>query len=421
MSVLFVGACASAAPRAQTTAAAGTVKADTSAPAHTDKAIIKDPSMHGMKAMEVTYPAEWHFKGDLYLAGVRGPYTDFKVQDCVSAPTGVFRATSPDGLSFVEQWPVAAWGWASGVDGDWYAGKSCFPLHGPTEAQLFLKYLAAMLGVEYLADEPADAAEKARLEKMAQDANAQSAATKPGEKLPTMHWKVEMAEAMVGFSNGTFKMKGRLTTEVACSATTYPDGLGFSGKKGSKTAAVIDRCVARVVYLVAPEDQLAGLIVQWDRPGMGPRRLDEWEQARAAALRADVEKTSDPNGFIRSEAMLSWKRDFSHTQAVREKMYEEFAGTMAAGMERMLGVVGHAGHTIAPDWVDLQLDADLVDSREGEGTGGVISIPRNTWTDSAGKNKFEAWDLDANPNGILAGTWIGKQSLASERVESRPQ
>ena len=317
MSLLLVGACVSTAPRAQTTGVAGTGAAETPAPANTDKAMIKDPSMHGIKAIEVTYPAGWHFKGDLYLAGVRGPYMEFKVQNCGSAPTGVFRATSPDGLSFVEQWPVAAWGWASGVSGDWYSGKSCFPLHGPVKAQQYLKYIAAMLRVEYLANEPADAAEKAKLEKIAQDSNAQNAATKPGGKLPTMQWTVEMAEAMVGFSNGTFKMKGRLTAELACSATTYPEGLDFSGKKGPKTAAVIDRCVARVVYLAAPEDQLAGLIAQWDRPGMGPRRLDEWEQARAAAQRADVDKTNDPAGFIRSEAMQSWRRDFSHTQAVR--------------------------------------------------------------------------------------------------------
>jgi hypothetical protein len=69
-----------------------------------DKAIIKDPSMHGMKAIEVTYPAGWRFKGDLYLAGVIGPHMEFKVQDCASAPTGVFRAMSPDGLSIVGQW-----------------------------------------------------------------------------------------------------------------------------------------------------------------------------------------------------------------------------------------------------------------------------------------------------------------------------
>ena len=421
LAVLLATASVGAVAWAQTTAAAGMGKADTPAPANTDKAMIKDPSMHDMKAIEVTYPAGWHFKGDLYLAGVRGPYTDFKVQDCGSGPTGVFRATSPDGLSFVEQWPVAAWGWASGVHGDWYAGKSCFPLHGPVKAQQYLKYVAAMLGVEYLADEPADAAEKAKLEKIAQDANAQNAPKKPGENVPSMHWEVELAAAMVGFSNGTFKMKGRLTAQVACSATTYPDGLDFNGKKGAKTTAVVDRCLAAVVYLAAPEDRLAGLIAQWDRPGMGPRRLEEWEQARAAAERAAVGRTSDPNGFIRSEEMMSWRRDFSHTQAVREKMYAEFAGAMDAGMDRVQGAgFERSSKTIAPDWVDIQLDSDLVDSREGGGTG-VVSIPRNNWTDGSGKSEFEAWDLDANPNGVLPGKWTSKKGVVGERVESRPQ
>ena len=94
---------------------------------------------------------------------------------------------------------------------------------------------------------------------------------------------------------------------------------------------------------------------------------------------------------------------------------------MDVRVESMRGAGADPIRAIAPDWVDLQLDSGLVDSREGGGTGGVTSIKRNTWTDSAGRREFEAWDLDANPNGILPGTWISKQSLASERVESRPQ
>jgi hypothetical protein len=84
-----------------------------------------------------------------------------------------------------------------------------------------------------------------------------------------------------------------------------------------------------------------------------------------------------------------------------------------AGFER-------SSKTIAPDWVDIQLDSDLVDSREGGGTG-VVSIPRNNWTDGSGKSEFEAWDLDANPNGVLPGKWTSKKGVVGERVESRPQ
>jgi hypothetical protein len=156
---------------------------------------------------------------------------------------------------------------------------------------------------------------------------------------------------------------------------------------------------------------------------MGPRRLDEWEQARAAALQADIERMGDANEFIHNEAKLSvgaWGRDFSHTQAVREKMYEQSAGAMDAQRESFLGARADSSRAIAPDWVDLQLDSDLLDSRH-DGPAGVVSIKRNTWTDDAGKSTFEAWDLDADPNGILPGTWTSTQSLARERVEGRPQ
>jgi hypothetical protein len=118
--------------------------------------------------------------------------------------------------------------------------------------------------------------------------------------------------------------------------------------------------------------------------------------------------------------MLSWRRDFSHTQAVREKMYEQFAGMMDAGRDIVLGARPDSSRAIAPDWVDLQLDAGLLDGRE-DGPAGVVSIQRNTWTDDAGKSTFEAWDMDANPNGILPGTWTSVKSVAGERVESRPQ
>ena len=118
--------------------------------------------------------------------------------------------------------------------------------------------------------------------------------------------------------------------------------------------------------------------------------------------------------------MLSWKRDFSHTQAVREKMYEQFAATMSAGMDRMPGMVDRGRRAIAPDWVDLQLDADLLDGREG-GPAGVVSIKRNAWTEGSGRSEFQTFDVDANPNGILPGTWTSTQTIASEKVESRPQ
>jgi hypothetical protein len=419
LTVLIAAIFTATAGWAQTSAAGETAAAPVSAPQDSQMTVIKDPSMHGMNAVEITYPAKWHFRGNLFLAGVTGPVGISKVADCGLGPTAVFRATSPDGLSFVEQWPLAVWGWSSGNTDAWYSGTKCYPLHGPMSAQEYLKYVAAMVGVEYLGDVPANAAESAKLQKLAQDANARDAAQKPGGKEPTTQWKMEMAEAMVGYVNGTLKMKGRLTVQLVQSEMTVPDGLDFDQKKKPETATVMDRCQARVVFVTAPEDQLAAVLSQWDRPGMGPRRLEEWEQARAMKAVADLEGKNDPSGFIRNEQLLSWRGDLARTQQVREKMYAQFDETFKLGLDEALAhsaEVANSRHKIPPDWTDFQLDDQFQSGRE-DGEARLSMVP-NTWTDSAGTSAFETRDLDANPNGVLPGTWT---SARAEVRVSEPQ
>src|ERR1700734_3079619 len=64
---------------------------------------ITDPSFNGMNAVAVSIPAKWHFQGVLFQAG-----------NCASIPYFVFRASSPDGLSYVERLPALSWAWGSG-------------------------------------------------------------------------------------------------------------------------------------------------------------------------------------------------------------------------------------------------------------------------------------------------------------------
>jgi len=404
--VLMAATFTAAAGWAQATTPGETAAAPESAPENSQMSVIQDPSMHGMKAIEITYPKTWHFRGDLFLTGVSGQVGVSKVADCGLGPTAVFRATSPDGLSFVEQWPLAVWGWSNGNKDAWYSGSKCYPLHGPMSAQEYLKYVAAMVGVEYLGEVPSNAAESAKLQKSAQDANARDAAQKPGGKQPTTQWKMEMAEAMVGYVNGIFKMKGRLTVQLVQSEMTVPDGLDFDQKKKPKTATVMDRCQARVVFIAAPEDQLAAVLSQWDRPGMGPRRLEEWEQARMIKLQADLEGKNASSPFIHEEQLRSWRGDFTRTQRVREKMYEQFDETFKLGLDKALAQsaeIANSKHKIPPDWTDFQLDDQYQNGRD-DGEARLSMVP-NTWTDSAGTGAFETRDLDANPNGILPGTW----------------
>ena len=57
----------------------------------TRKEVTRDPLLDNMIASEFNVLAHWHFQGALVQGG-----------NCVPVPFGDFRATSPDGLSFVE-------------------------------------------------------------------------------------------------------------------------------------------------------------------------------------------------------------------------------------------------------------------------------------------------------------------------------
>jgi hypothetical protein len=380
---------------------------------------IADPTMRGMKAIEVTYPAKWRFKSAMYLSGVEG-FGDSQVQDCGSTPTGVYRATSPDGLSFVEQLPAPAWGWASGFHGDWYSAENCFPLHGPTTAREFLKYLAATLGVEYESDEPAPPAESAKLQEIVRKANAASAQLKKkdGGKLPSRQWNAELARAAVRYKNGTFTMKGRLNAQVYCWEVIYPAGKAAATAKAQETPTIVDRCVASVIYLVAPENQYAGLIEQWDRPGMGGRALDAWVQARTARAISDLNEGAGFN-FIRDEERLSWPYKLARTKEVWRTMFAQFNDTVQLGMEKALArsaELANSQHAIAADWVDDLLGEKTATDPEN---GGIPkeSSPRTTWIDSTGKSYFQVRDASANPNGVLEGTWTQQRAALGDGTQ----
>ena len=72
LAVLLAFACFGSPGQAQTSAGSAVGNAPPDAPANTVKGTITDPTMHGMKAIEVTYPAKWRFKGGMYLSGEGG-------------------------------------------------------------------------------------------------------------------------------------------------------------------------------------------------------------------------------------------------------------------------------------------------------------------------------------------------------------
>ena len=77
--------------------AAAAQKGAIPAPPGTRDEILSDPTMNNMKAFSVTLPVKWHFRGVLMQG-----------DDCVGLPYAVWRASSPDGLSYVELMPLLA-------------------------------------------------------------------------------------------------------------------------------------------------------------------------------------------------------------------------------------------------------------------------------------------------------------------------
>ncbi len=85
-----------------------------------------------MNAYEIHVPAKWHFQGILIQGG-----------NCVPVPFGVFRTTSLDGLTFVEQMPTLGWAWGTGPGAN-VNNSGCLPLRQAMGAQDFLKYLSGI-------------------------------------------------------------------------------------------------------------------------------------------------------------------------------------------------------------------------------------------------------------------------------------
>jgi hypothetical protein len=126
--------------------------------------VIRDPTLNNMGAFQVPVPAMWHFLGVVDQGG-----------SCVGISTAVFRATSPDGLSFSEQMPMLGWTWGTGIDAKVPPKNGCLPLKGAMSARDFLKYMSAMLNVDYVADDPLPAAMQANVQKSLDDAELRCA------------------------------------------------------------------------------------------------------------------------------------------------------------------------------------------------------------------------------------------------------
>jgi len=358
---------------------------------------VTDPGLNNMTAYSVTIPAKWHFQGVL-LEGAG-------VGRCLQFPFGVWRATSPDGLSFVETMPTMSWIYGTGPMAGYSPRNGCLPLKGPMAAQDFLKYLAATMKVDYVEDQPIPE-QNAKEQQELQAANAKAAAGWAAMHVPAPKTTVELAQAAVSYKNGTFAMKGRLWVRVNCTEKMFPGtkSLPAWGGQGRFPAmvtgppSVVDECEANVSYTTAPANQFAALVRQWDAPGMGAHSDSNWQNA---FVQRTIHQTA-----------AAQQQNFERTMAVQQRMHEQFLDTMQRGTDMSMARAQanmDARSTAASDWVDYALDQRTVMDPNTGHVNKVSSAYSYTWVDSTGRNSYQTNNPSANPNGTLQGTWTQQQ------------
>ena len=364
---------------------------------------IADPTLSNMNAFAVTIPAKWHFNGVLYQGG-----------NCSPAPYGVFRASSPDGLSSVERLPTLAWMWGTGPMIGYQPKNDCLPLKGPMSAQEFLKYLAATMKLNYLADEPVAPEENAKAQKALQDAQATYAPKYAAMNVQPPKTTRELAWATVASQNGSFAMKGRLKVMVECTEMQFAGMKSILRGMPDRPSSTVDKCTAGVTYFNAPENQYAALIRQWDAPGMGGKAEDAWQQAWIQRNNEQSQQAINQMIQQSNAQMAAQRQQFAHDQAVRQQMHEDFLATMQRGTDMSMARANQAMNarsTAASDWVDYALDQKTVmDPNTGQ-VSKVSSSYNNTWVDSSGKTSYQTNDPNANPNGVLPGSWTRQATV----------
>jgi hypothetical protein len=290
--------------------------------------------------------------------------------------------------------------------------NDCLPLKQAMSAQDFLKYLSATLKVEYVADDAVPANVNAKAQKALSDSQAVYAPQYAAHHMEQPKKTRQLARAIVRYKNGTFVMKGQLSTTVDCTATHSPGMKSMLRGMPDRPDSTVYRCTASTRYVSAPEDKYQAVIRQWDSTEMEGGGIPEWSQAWVAR---DTRQTAGAIQRMNTNAAAdraASARQFAHDQGVRQQMHEEFLSTMQRGTDMSMNQaaqIANSNHTISSDWVDYSLDQQTV---RDPGTGQVSKVSSSysyTWVDSSGKTSFQTNDVNANPNSSLQGNWTRQQ------------
>lgn len=344
---------------------------------------IKDPTLNNMNAASVKLPARWIFQGMLFQGGT-----------CAPIPTPVFRATSPDGLSYVESFPLMAWKSVSGSLQRYAQQDDCLQLSTNISAQQFLRVEARTLGAKYVQDEPVPG----ELVQQAQQALRSSGGG---------NTKRELARAIVLLKNGSFILKARLGTMVDCTVTVIPGQKSYLRGIADVPASTINKCMAKLYLYAAPEKQYDAMIRTWDAPGMGATQLMDWAQAW---LRRKQEETAKAvhDISVKGEHDRQMIHDqYQHNMEVSARQHQEFMQAMQARTDASMNSAWDKMNQRAnftSDVVDYALDRRTT---VNPSTGDLVRVSNQAnvvWGNTQG-DVFASKDPNADPRGILPGDW----------------
>jgi hypothetical protein len=237
----------------------------------TKVAYITDPTLNNMNAVAVKIPSRWQFQGML-----------FQGDSCETVPMVVYRATSPDGLSMVEQEPGMAWKWGTGPMFGTTPKGDCVPLTGPMSAQDFLKYFAGTMKMNYMGPDPVPAAVIAKSNQETQDAEAAMAPKWASIHATPPKSSRDLARAIVTYQKGTVAMKGRLAATVDCSESNFPGQPQIVGRPPRIVpgpTSTVDKCTAAVTFITAPEAKFVEVARGLDAAQTGTKMEAPWAQA----------------------------------------------------------------------------------------------------------------------------------------------
>lgn len=398
LSVLILGGCASKLSNASGSEASMSAFAGGSGSPRREP--VPDPSLNDMAAASYNVPAKWHFEGMLMQAS-----------PCLASPSLVARATSPDGLSYVEDLPTYAWTWTEGFNAK-NQQQGCLSFKSEVKPQEFLKYLSSAMNLEYVSDDPLPpeilaALEKGRAEQKAKDAQFYAAS-----HLQAPQNSVEMAAATVRYKNGTFVMKGQLSAPVNCTAVFHKGMKSILRGMADTPDWTAHSCFAQPRLIVAPQDRFDSIFNLIKATQIGPTTNPEWAEARRKRMFEQSRQAMNQFAEQDRQRAQAQAQQFAHDQAVRQQMHEQFLSNLQAGTDRSMAraaEVSQSNHRMAQDVVDYSLDRQTVRDPNTGQISKVSSAYSYTWVDNSGKVAYQTTDPNANPNGSLQGSWTRQQ------------